>query len=157
MKLILSLFLGFCAFTSLSCSEKKADEITEAGHTTLATSAAPTIRPDNTDKLSYLSKYLGQQPDSVNLWETEPLRFKLEELLGNDLATFLKYMQHAAPLQQERVFYTISKATNKNFAFILVDPDADKVHVSIVEDGIRKQYQTPGEDFYLPNSIEQLL
>lgn len=157
MRVYLSIFIGALIFCT-SCSEQSVESVPEAGHTALGTSAPPTINPVRTDSLQYLAQYIGQTPKAANLWETEPLRSKLEDLLGNDFETFLQLMQQAAPLQQERVLYTISSTTNGDMvAFLLVDTDNNKLHVSIMEGGIRKQYQTPGEELYLPSAVEQLL
>ncbi len=108
MRLYLFIFIGFSYFLT-SCSGPSTEQIPEAGHTALGTSVPPTINPVRTDSLQYLTQYVGKSPESVNLWETEPLRSKLEELLGNDFDEFLQRMQQAAPLQEERVLYTISR------------------------------------------------
>lgn len=140
------------------CSEKAAESQPEAGHTALGTSAPPAINPVRTDSLQYLVQYIGKYPDAVSLWETEPLRSKLEDLLGTDLELFLDRMQHAAPLQQDLVLYTMSKSTHPDsIAFILIDLETNRLHVSMAEDSIRKQYQYPGESIHLPYKIEQHL
>lgn len=142
------------------CSEQSApDSQPVSGHTALGTSAPPTVNPARTDSLGYLAQYVGQYPDSVELWETEPLKMKLEELLKSDLNRFFQLMQQATPLQQEReVLYTIGNGTDKeNSAFLLVDVNSNTMHVSIIENGIRRQYQTPGEEPYVPYEVEQHL
>lgn len=158
MKLYLFLLLGVYILCT-GCSEQSAsDSQPKSGHTALGTSAPPAVNPVRTDSLKYLTQYIGQYPDSVGLWETEPLRTKLEELLKRDLTQFLQLMQESTPLRRERVLYTIGKSSDtENSAFLLVDVENNNLHVSIIEKGIRRQFQTSGEEPYIPYEIEQHL
>lgn len=156
MRVYFVLLLGII-FYSVGCSDPSGD-IPESGHTALGTSAPPAINPVRTDSLQYLTQYIGKQPDSVDLWKTEPLKSKLEDLLESDLPQFLHLMQGAMPLQKERVLYTISSPNERNAtAILLIDIDTNEMHVSIIEKGIRKQYQTPGEELYVPYEVERRL
>ncbi|MFD2247253.1 hypothetical protein [Pontibacter ruber] len=142
----------------LACSYNKPASVPDVDHTSLGISAAPTFK---TDSLNYLKLYLGKRPAEVNLWQTKPLRTRLQELLNGDLDEFLETMQEAQPLQQERVLYTIGTYPDHTapdrFAFLLVDTANNKLHVSMVNKGERRQYQSQGKDFYLPKEIEERL
>lgn len=141
------------------CSEQsEQDSQPESGHTSLGTPAPPVLNPARTDSLQYLTQYIGESPASAGLWETEPLRTRLEELLEDDFNRFMQLMHKATPLRQERVLYSIGKNdSTESSAFILVDVDANNLHVSIIENGIRRQFQTPGEELYVPYEVEQHL
>lgn len=158
MRISLIILLG-ATILCAGCSDKPApDSQPESGHTSLGTPVPPVANPVRTDSLQYLRQYLGKSPDSVGLWETEPLRTKLQELLEEDFPKFIKLMQNASPLQQERVLYTIGKSdSTDNSAFLLIDLENNNLHVSIIEDGIRKQFQPLGEEPYMPYEVEQHL
>jgi len=152
-KIILLLLLLLSA-----CSENRQHDLAEdVAHTSLATPTAPTL---GRDSLFYLEQYIGRSPATVGLWQTEPLHTQLTQLLGKSYPVFEQTMQQAQPLRKERVLYTFgtsSDQTGDTLCILLVDVENNKLHVSIVKKGEREQFQSPGEELYVPQEIEQLL
>jgi hypothetical protein len=141
-----------------ACSEKRQNDLADdVAHTSLATPTAPTL---GRDSLFYLEQYIGQSPATVDLWRTEPLHSQLRQLLGKSYPIFEQTMQQAQPLRKERVLYTFGATSDQagnRLCILLIDVENNKLHVSLVNEGERKQFQTPGEDLYIPQEIEHLL
>ncbi|PRY10023.1 hypothetical protein CLV24_11691 [Pontibacter ummariensis] len=139
----------------VSCSEEKKETPLDIKYKTLGIPASPVIEMDS---LYYISEYLGESPADVGLWDTEPLQSRLKLLLKDEYPTFVSIMQTAQPLKRERVLYTTSSLPDPAtgpFAFLLVDPARDRLHVSLIQDGKRRQFQTDSEQLYLPKEIRE--
>jgi hypothetical protein len=142
-----------------SCYENQQETETNNKHTSLGTPVPPTPDRDPVN-LQYLEKYLGQQPAEVSLWHTEPLHSRLQELLGDQYYLFLGIMQEAGPLKEERVLYTIGTHPDpkiRGLGILLVDVENNSLHISLVFDHKREQFQTIGADFYVPREVTQYL
>ncbi|MDX5422895.1 MAG: hypothetical protein LPK14_11625 [Hymenobacteraceae bacterium] len=149
--------LPFCLLLHAACSQDSPSSPPKVDHTSLGTPAPPTMHHDS---LHYLSRYVGQRPEAAGLWQTEPLKSRLKELLQDDYPVFMEAMQQAQPLKQERVVYTIGSFPGQgsgDFAFMVVDAGNNKLHVSIVRNKERRQFQSGGGALYLPQEIAQRL
>jgi len=65
-------------------------------------------------------------------------------------------MQQALPLKRERVLYTTATGPD-HFTFLLVDPESNNLHVSIVKGKERQQFQLGNGEMYLPQEIARRL
>ena len=108
--------------------------------------------------LDYIAGHLGKRPAEVDLWQTEPLRSELQQLLGEDLDFYTEIMQEAMPLKKDRVIYTIGIAPDHaipGIGYLLVDTENDKLKVFGVFGDHKVEAQSRGEPLYLPQEVKE--
>lgn len=124
----------------------------------IGTEAIDPGTPTATDGgLDYIAEFLGKRPAEVNLWQTEPLRSELQQLLGDDFGFYTEIMQEAMPLKKDRVIYAIGIAPDHaipGIGYLLVDTENDKVKVFGVFGDHKVEAQSRGEPLYLPQEVK---
>jgi hypothetical protein len=108
--------------------------------------------------LAYIEQYIGQRPAGAGLWETEPLRTMLKELLGADFDLYLDVMQEAMPLQKDRVIYTVGVAPDDQIpgvGYLLIDTENDKIRAFAVFGDAEIEVQSEGGDLDIPEAVKK--
>ncbi len=114
----------------------------------------------NTDSLEYLIKFIGKKPASVNLWETQPLKSKLEKILRSEFAVFKDFMKDAKEIKQDKVLYTYSTIPDgvvRGLAYLIIDIKQNKISVAIILGRVRSDFESKGTPIYVPGELQKEL
>lgn len=108
--------------------------------------------------LSVVRKYLRKRPSEVNLWNTEPLRSNLYQILGSEYEPFVELMQNATPLKEEKLIYTIGSHPDLSrigFGYMIIDAEKNLLRVGIVKPGYHRTFGAGTNDLNTPDEIER--
>jgi len=88
--------------------------------------------------LAYLASLVGQHPNHIDLWATEPLNARLHALLGMQYRSFIDNMEVQGPLAAyDGVVWASGNRAHRggvDAAVLLVDTRTDKLEVYLLTD-----------------------
>lgn len=170
--LIIGLFFGLSIFWSCNNVENSGSNTTQtidsSGWTPIKTTInTQVINKDTskeesitTDSLEYLTSFIGKTPKSVKLWETQPLKSKLEKVLRTEFIVFKDFMINASPLKKDQVLYTYSITPDgpvKGLVYLIIDPKKNKIAVAIILGRVRSDFESKGEPVFIPIELQKQL
>ncbi len=110
---------------------------------------------------SELGKLVGRYPREVKLWESEPLKSRLQTLLGQRAELLRRNMEVEGPIQHEGPLYFVMGNRphygGEEAAIIAIDERADVIHVWLLSGGRLDYYADGRSDLPMPTDIEMML
>lgn len=136
--------------------------------TLLETACQPPAQEENPDSirqtlqsLAYLNQYVGKTPDAVGLWQTEPLRSQLMNLVGSSvLPSVLQKFRTAKTLKRDHVLYTIAvlpDSARQGYAVALFDTVKSGVNIVFIQRDTVLEIKAEAVKFYWPDEVRNLL
>ena len=107
--------------------------------------------------LEQVRSHVGVEPSESRFWEQQPLRGRLEHLLGERLPTLVACLEAAGPLEEDsgvvHAFGAVEVAGGLHGAVLLVDPARDVVNVRLKINRAVQELHEDGVDLPTPEPV----
>ncbi len=153
-----AVFLIVC-FLATSCDSYNAREFYSNNHDTLYKNYQQDQHiPNKNDTFATIRKYLGKRPCDVKLFEREPLKSALKDVLGKEYPRFVELMVNASPLKEEKLIYSVGSHPDLSrigFGYIIIDPEKNILRAGIVRPGHHRTFGAKMSELATPAEIER--
>jgi len=107
-----------------------------------------------------LDEAVGKYPADLKLYEQSAITAPLKTLLGDDFDDFVENMQVSGPLSKDGVLYVTGNKPHEggsDAAYLLIDPQGQKLEVGLWDDGKFKSYTSAGALLTRPKDVRMLI
>ena len=167
-RILLFLIIIIVGFSSCKPKESTAEKTERTEQIEQQTSAktpnkAPEkyVKTENRADLSFLLKMNGQSPNATNLLYNEPLKCRLETIMGEKYLDFLERTQVTLPIRVDDEIVTIigrkEQGNNKDVAALVIDIPQNLMWVLLYENGESMNIFKDDRDVRMPDIFIRII